>query len=258
MTLHCWESPPPALTLSHDAVHVWRAPLDAPASRVRALKPLLSTDERQRAARYGFARDRRRFVVARATLRLLLGRYLNLAPVRVRLSYGAHGKPALDASQRETDLRFNVTHSEDLALYAFARGRDVGVDLEWVRPLADAQPIAEAFFSARERAALLELAPHQRQQAFYACWTRKEAYLKARGDGLAVPLDQFDVSLAPDEPARLLGVQGDRRERTRWSLRELTPAAGTVAALAVRVPAASGRRWALQCWQWPCQQTIPC
>jgi 4'-phosphopantetheinyl transferase len=216
------------------------------------MERLLSADEAQRAARYGFARDRRRFVVARATLRILLGRYLNLEPGRVRFCYGTHGKPALDALQCEGDLRFSLAHSEDLALYAIASGREVGVDLEWVRPLADLRQIAETFFSARERAALFELEPAHRPEAFYACWTRKEAYLKARGEGLALPLDQFDVSLAPGEPARLLGVRGDPRERQRWSLHALAPAAGCVAALAVE-----GHRWKLGRWQCPVQNIIP-
>lgn len=243
------------LALSHDQVHIWRAALDVPASHLHDLGRLLCEDEVCRASRFRFERDRRRFVAARGTLRILLGRYLALDPAEVRFQYGAYGKPSLAAHTSAVDLRFNVTHSEDLALYAFACGREVGVDLERIRPVPEMEQIAEGFFSARERAALKSLEPGQRLDAFYACWTRKEAYIKARGEGLALPLDRFDVSLAPGEPARLLDVRRlnshrrqttDRRELERWSLHALAPAPGYAAALAIE-----GACSALDCRQVP-------
>jgi 4'-phosphopantetheinyl transferase len=163
-------------------------------------------------------------------LRRLLGGFLGLEPERVELRYGPHGKPCVEG------LRFNLAHSHELALYAFSRGRELGVDLERIRPLRDAAAIAERYFSAEENAVLRSLPEIQRHEAFFRCWTRKEAYLKALGDGLARPLDSFDVTLAPGEPARLLRVQGAPDEAARWSLLHLDPAPGFVGALAAEGP----------------------
>jgi 4'-phosphopantetheinyl transferase len=220
--------------------------LELPAASLRDLYLLLSGDETRRANRFHFGRDRRRYVAGRATLRVLLGRYLDRDPASLRFRYGAHGKPALGSLPGEPDVRFNLAHSEDLALLAFARGREVGVDLERMRPLPVVERIAETAFSCQERAKLKRLAPEQRQAAFYAGWTRKEAYVKARGEGLGLPLGQFDVSLAPGEPAKLIEVRGAPREAGRWTLMALDVAPGYAAALAVE-----GACDAPRCWQIP-------
>jgi 4'-phosphopantetheinyl transferase len=225
------------LTLAPDEVHVWRASLDLPASRVCALGDVLVADERARAARFHFERDRTHWTVARARLRLLLARYLGGPPDRFRFALGAHGKPAL-ARPEGGDLRFNVSHSQDLALYAVTRGREVGVDLEGLRPDFATDEIAERFFSPAERRALRAVAPELRCDAFFACWTRKEAYIKARGLGLAIPLDAFDVSLAPDEPAALLATRDEPGDSVRWSLAALSPGPGFAGALV-----AEGHEW---------------
>jgi len=221
------------IPLSVGDVHIWRGWLDQPAERVRQLEQTLSTDERERASRFRFETDRTRFVVGRGTLRSILGHYLGIEADRVRLRYGRNGKPYLDEGPDRASIQFNLAHSHQLAVLIFARMRQVGIDLEYVRPVPRLQKIAASFFSAYENAVLSSLPPGQQEEAFYLCWTCKEAYLKATGLGLEQPLDQFDVALAPGEPARLLRVEDRPEETRRWSLRWLEPAPGYLAALAV-------------------------
>lgn len=239
-----WSPPPAELVLSSDDVHVWCASLDQSASSLRRLAQTLSADEQVRAGRFYFERDRKHFIAGRGLLRTILGRYLRIEAERLQFCYGPRGKPTL-AETYGGMLRFNVSHSHGVALYAVTLGREVGVDIERVRSLADADQIAERFFSARENAVFCALAPGQKDEAFFNCWTRKEAYIKATGDGLARPLDEFDVSFVPGEPASLLYVEGDPQETIRWSLRALTPALDYAAALVVE-----GGGWRLTCWQW--------
>jgi medium-chain acyl-[acyl-carrier-protein] hydrolase len=233
-----WEpaaGPPP---LGAGDVHVWRVPLDQPEESRTVLRRLLSADEEDRARRFHFPRDRDRFTVCRGALRALLGRYLAHDPARLRFAYGTHGKPAPAAG----GLRFNVTHADGLALLAITGGREVGVDLERVRPGMATEEIAARYFSAREVAALRSVPPNLRTEAFFNCWTRKEAYLKATGDGLMRALDRFDVTLSPGEPAALLANRDEPAEARRWSLRELSPGPGFVGAVAVE-----GQSWKLWC-----------
>jgi 4'-phosphopantetheinyl transferase len=195
---------------------------------------LLGEEERARAARFVVERERARFIVARATLRRLLGERLGVSPRAVRLARAPHGKPALAGPSGASGLRFNVSHSEDVALFAFARGREIGVDVEAVRSIEDADSIAGRFFSPSEREAFFSLAAAERQLAFFRCWTRKEAFVKAIGDGLAHPLHAFDVSLAPREPARLLRVGNRRGDEAGWTLHAFDPAPGFVGACVVQ------------------------
>lgn len=243
---YSWLPPPAHLTLSSNDVHVWRATLDQPAGRVRQLAQTLSEEERMRAEHFHFEQDRKRFIVGHGVLRTIIGLYLGTEPSLLQFCYGPHGKPYLAERFSEGTLRFNLAHSHELALYAFTRGREIGVDLEYIRYMPDVEQIAASFFSARENAVLHALPTSQKQEAFFNCWTRKEAYIKAIGNGLAQPLDKFDVSLAPGEPARLLSVEGDTEEASRWSLKALTPAPGYVAALAVE-----GHNWRLTYWHFP-------
>jgi 4'-phosphopantetheinyl transferase len=224
---------------------VWRARLDLAASCVERLRGTLSADELQRAARFHFARDRRRFTVARGVLRDILGRYLRVPPSELEFRYSAYGKPALADVADAPWLRFNVSHSHEVALFAVTCGREVGVDIEYLGREIRGEEIAERFFSARERADLSALPAEVKHEAFFNCWTRKEAYIKAHGEGLSLPLDQFDVSLAPGEPAALLATRSDPREALRWSLQALTPGPDYVAALAVE-----GQGWHFTCRQW--------
>jgi 4'-phosphopantetheinyl transferase len=232
------------LALNLDEVHVWRAPLDAAENVLEGLERLLSPDERERAKRFIFQKHRRRFIVARAVLRELLGRYLNQEPDRMRFVYGPEGKPAL-AETGSGSVRFNLSHSEALALYAFVRGREVGIDLEWINPRVAFEELAERFFTPVEASALRALPERAREAAFFACWTRKEAYMKAVGKGLSLPTQDFEVTLAPGEPAELISTRHDPEQAMRWSLLELDAGPGFAAALAVE-----GGGWSLKCWQW--------
>ncbi|HWQ32050.1 MAG TPA: 4'-phosphopantetheinyl transferase superfamily protein [Blastocatellia bacterium] len=241
-----WAAPPARLTLAQDEVHVWRASLALPAWQLRHLWQILSPEERSRAERFRFAQHRDNHIAARGLLRLILSRYLSLDPAQLRFSYGAWGKPALTAETDGDRLRFNLSHSGELALYAIAEGREVGVDLELMRADFTEAAVAQRTFSPREFAALSALPASEWTRGFFNCWTRKEAYIKARGEGLSLPLDQFDVSLAPAEPARLLRVLSDERETRRWQLKELFPGPAYAGALA-----AEGSDWQLRCWQWP-------
>jgi 4'-phosphopantetheinyl transferase len=211
-------------------VHVMRASLEAPPERVAALRALLSDDERARADRFHFDRHRRRFVVARATLRQLLAGYTGRRPQELVFAYGALGKPALAGGG---DLYFNVSHSDELAIYAVTRGHEVGVDVERLRDLPGAERIAARFFSVPEREELSALPPAARVAGFFTCWTRKEAYVKARGDGLAHPLHAFAVSAAPGSPAWLRSTSAEAADVARFSLAALPVGEGFVGAVAV-------------------------
>lgn len=234
-----WDPPPDDLGLPPDEVHVWRAALDLPDPLAEALGRLLSADERERAERFHFARDRRRFSAGRGLLRDILSRYLNAAPQELRFHYNAHGKPSLYGS----DLRFNLSHSGGLALFAVTVGGEVGVDVERIRPEVMQEGLARRYFSPREVTALEALPPEQQPPGFFNCWTRKEAYIKARGEGLSLPLDSFDVSLEPGKPARLLYVKDAPGEAERWSLWDLEVGAGFAAALALNSTGKTLRRW---------------
>ncbi|HJR05677.1 MAG TPA: 4'-phosphopantetheinyl transferase superfamily protein [Pyrinomonadaceae bacterium] len=231
---HLWLYAEECILPEREEVHVWRADLNQGASIVRALYEVLQADERLRADRFHFQQHRERFVVARGALRQILGSYLGSAPEQIRFAYNQYGKPALAADAVGDDLlSFNVSHSEGIALYAIARGRRVGLDIEHLREDFDALTLAERFFSPSEVATLSELPAEQQTVAFFNCWTRKEAYIKALGEGLSHPLDRFSVSLAPGERAALLSTNDNPQEASRWSLVELSPGDGYVAALAV-------------------------
>lgn len=240
-----WSPPPQELALSSDDVHVWCASLEQPASRVEQLRQILSAEELSRADRFYFEQHKKRFIVGRGLLRTILGRYLGIEPSRVQFSYGAHGKPALEAIPGESTLQFNLSHSQDIALYGVTCDRLIGVDIEYIRPMSDAEQIVERFFAATENAVFRALPTTQKQEAFFNCWTRKEAYLKACGDGLARSLNHIEVSFIPGEPARLLSIEGSPSSATSWCLRDLAPASGYVAAIAVE-----GHDWQMNCWQW--------
>jgi 4'-phosphopantetheinyl transferase len=237
---------PTHLALSPEDVHVWRVALDQPAIRVERLAVLLSTDESQRAARFYRARDRQRFIVGRGLLRVILGYYLDVPPGQIQFCYGIRGKPALSNTDGSSVLQFNVSHSHNLAVYAIARDRELGIDLEHLRLVNEADRIVRSFFTQSEQAIWATLPADQKQAAFFNAWTRKEAYLKAIGDGLALPTSQVEVTLAPDQPAQLLSVRGDAAEASHWSMRSFHPAPGYTAALVV-----AGQNWHLTCWQPP-------
>lgn len=229
---------PPRATASfaNDEIEVVVTRLDVGREAVLASATLLSDAERQRASRFAFDRDRRRFTVARALLRQLLAARLGVRPESVELVYGAHGKPALARRCADSDLRFNVSHCDDVAVYAFSRGREIGIDVEAIRVIRDADDIAGRFFSRRENEAYLALDPRDKPLGFFNCWTRKEAFIKALGDGLYHPLDAFDVSLAPGEPAKILRVDSTPGDDCGWRTESFSPASGFVAAVVTETP----------------------
>ena len=242
---HLWVAAPKALSLTYDQIHVWRAHLGPMRADVQALERVLTPDEVDRAERYRFPEDRERYIITRNVLRAILGRYLHQAPADIRFRYGPNGKPAVNARTGENGIHFNLSHSHNLALYAIACNRQVGIDVEYIRPIPEVRDIVERFFSEQEKAEFGAFAPDEQLGAFFGWWTRKEAYAKARGPGLALALDRIEVSLAPDEAAELPNVVGHGGGGTRWSLCDLAPSNDYAAALAVE-----GQGWDLSCWQW--------
>jgi 4'-phosphopantetheinyl transferase len=213
-----WSSAPKSLSLLSGEVHVWRARLEQPQEMQDEFLHTLDLDERARARRFHFEKHRRRFILGRGFLRLLLGRYLKIAPEEVRFAYGPYGKPSLANEHEARGLRFNASHSHELAVYAFVQEREIGVDVEYVKSQFAGEDIARHFFSAYEIEKLMALPADERSAAFFRCWTRKEAYIKALGSGLSHPLDQFDVTLTAHEPAALLRDAQDAEAIARWSM----------------------------------------
>jgi 4'-phosphopantetheinyl transferase len=233
--------------LAFDDVHTWCANLDAPPDTSARLYATLTSDERLRSARFRFERDRRRFVVAHGVLRDILARYLQTGPGRIRYVHNAFGKPDLGPEFGDR-LKFNLSHSGDLALIAVALAANVGVDLEYIQPQSEYADIARCFFSAAEVDCLSALPSDRYAEAFVSCWTKKEAYLKACGEGLATPLNSFSVPVTADPAQTSVDVSvasNDILPAKRWSLYALRPAPGYAGALAIE-----GNGWRLRQWQW--------
>lgn len=218
--------------VQENEVHLWRAALDHPASRLRSFWQLLTNDERARAGRFLLQRDCDRFIAARGLLRITLARYLGQDPGILRFRYGQYGKPTVVQEIRD-HLHFNVAHSHGLALFAVAWDREIGVDLEQIDASLASEEVADRFFSPREADTLRAVPPHAWPDAFFACWTRKEAYVKARGGGLSISLKDFAVSLPPEEPAIVWSSDSESRETGRWTLKAVNVGALWAAALAV-------------------------
>ena len=237
--------PPHNLMLPSNEVHIWYAVLDQPVSQFYGFIQTLSTDERIRAKRFYFERDRKRFIAGRGILRTLLGLYLDAEPNCIQFCYGKNGKPSLADASAPGRIQFNLSHSEGLAVYAFTRDREIGVDIEHIHNIPEMEQIAEQFFSARENAVFRALPPSKKKEGFFNCWTRKEAFIKAIGGGLSIPLNKVDVALAPGKPARLLRIEGDSQAASRWTIQELQTPSGFAAAFTVE-----GRNWRLRSCRW--------
>jgi 4'-phosphopantetheinyl transferase len=220
-------------SLQEREVHVWSARLDLAPAAIERLGRLLNPEESARASRFHFDRDRNAFTVARGVLRTLLGRYLRERPERIRFVYGTHGKPALAAEQPPDGVRFNLSHSDAVAIFAFARSVEVGIDVERIREQPDLDDLANRFFSKEEASALRRLPPSVREAAFFFCWTAKEAYIKGIGEGLSMPLDRFAVSLDPPEGPIRLRIMDAGAAPSVWRLHRFEPSPGYVAAVAV-------------------------
>lgn len=217
--------------LNKNEVQIWFLGLNGHDASLPDLQNLLSSEERERAARFRFEKHRDQFVLTRGALRLLLASHLAASPRQISFRYSSHGKPCLTAPANGPELDFNVSHTEGMAILGFTRGRRIGVDIEQLRRDFRVEEIAERFFSLAERAALREIPAERIHETFFRIWTRKEAYIKARGEGLSHPLHQFDVSL--DDTARLLATRPDASQTQSWQLENLEIAPGYAAAAAV-------------------------
>jgi 4'-phosphopantetheinyl transferase len=215
--------------LRQRVIHVWTRSLDAEDAAIRQGYDLLSSEERGRAERFRVDRPRNDFILTRSALRLLLAQYATTTPERLQFKVTKYGKPGLEGV---SDLRFNVSHTEGMALLAFTRGREIGVDVERIRPEPDARRLSERFFSVSEREALRPLRSEELQAAFFRCWSRKEAYIKARGEGLSLPLAQFDVAVEADARRILQATRPDARLAEDWCVCNLAIASEYAAAVA--------------------------
>jgi 4'-phosphopantetheinyl transferase len=231
--------------LGQDEVHVRIASLERPQSEMKYFEKILAEDEINRANRFHFKKDRERFVAGRGILRMILSSYVSAPPGEIIFTYGSRGKPGLQPQLGLPGIEFNLAHSSGMAIYAITEDRPVGVDIESFQPDFPVEEVARNFFSSAELAALQDLPKVLRMEAFFKCWTRKEAFIKALGDGLSCPLSDFDVSLTPGEPARLLNVRWGSDE-AHWSMEDIESLAGYAAAIVF-----SGPQCRMHVSQWP-------
>lgn len=240
-----WYPGHPFPSLDLDAVHVWRFSLVPAQDVLQRLKQILSEDEILRANRFYFPHHRDHFIAAHGCLRDILARYIKLPPQALKFQVSSFGKPCLIAEQGGHELTFNLSHSHELGLVAVTRREAIGIDIEYIRnELADEQ-VAKRFFSKQEVSRLLLLPAEKQKEAFFFCWTRKEAFIKAVGQGLSMPLDQFDVTLTPGEPAQLLATRPDPAQALQWKIYHCTPAEGYAGAVVV-----AGQDVQINYWQW--------
>ena len=221
--------------LKRNEVHIWMIDLDQEHQQVDRLAKCLSEAEGRRASRFHFERHRRRYIVSQGGMRHILGTYLDTEPGRLHFEQGDHGKPYLSGPLADSGIQFNLTHSHEIAILALTQRMEIGVDVEYIREKEDADSLAARYFSPEEQKAYFSLPGDQRNQAFYNCWTRKEAFIKAIGEGLSYPLDRFDVNLVPGQPARLLKIENDPVEASHWTLEAFQPDEGYAAAVALRM-----------------------
>ncbi len=247
-----WTTPAAHPELAAQQVHIWRSNLEVSAATLATLQQLLSSDERERARRFVFAHDRRRFIVARGVLRRLLAGYTASAAADLVFRYAPEGKPFLAQPDETATLTFNLAHSAEWAVYGFTRQGRIGIDIEAHRALKDLRQLAASIFSAQELAALDAVPVPQQPATFYAGWTRKEAFVKALGTGLSFPLHDVTVSLPPDEPARILYVRDDPTAPQRWHLLTFVPAPNVAGAVVMEGPPLAAAYW-----HFPSEQTEP-
>jgi len=246
-----WEAPPSQNRLPKDHVFVWRVNIGLSQAELQWLEALLSVEEAAHVSRFHRQEDRRRAIVSRGVLRILLAHELNDEPDRIKLFYGAQGKPELDA-RAARGLQFNVSHSHEEILIALASERAVGVDIEHIRPAIHDLEISQQNFTATESRALLAFPPAERSAGFFAYWTCKEAFIKAKGGGLSLPLDEFEVTIDfahQEVPLRILPSDAPTE---LWSVRRLRAPYGYAAAVA-----AAGSGWELRCWEWSFTNEFP-
>ena len=240
-----WQQPAPVSMPSQSEIHVWLIPLARSFAEVAMAEKNLSGAERERAARFHFHQDKRRFVIRRAVLRQILAACLETGSESISLDSVPNGKPLIRGQENPGGLRFNSSHSGDLALIGLARGFEVGIDVEQHRPLPDAEDLAKTFFSEVETAELAALPPPLKTAGFFDCWTRKEAFVKATGWGLSYPLNRFSVSLARDQPATLLSVIDEPEAVKKWTMVSLDLPPRYSAAVVF-----AGKKMPVKCFEW--------
>ncbi len=239
-----WSTAPDALTLRKSEIHVWCCSLSQSQYIINSLTETLSEDEVKRAGRFHFENGRLNFIVARGVMRMIIARYLQSDPKDIRFRYGRQGNPAL-AEEMDSTLCFNVSHSRNIVLYAFAYNSKIGVDIEHISSDRTFQGIAERFFSRGEVSAIYSLPENKQRDAFFKLWTCKEAYLKAIGTGLSFGLDKVEIDITSGTDVVLASINGDTDEAAAWTVQTLNVASGYAAALVVD---RHGRD--IKCWQW--------
>ena len=238
VTIEEWTPPAGKPDLSEGCAHLWRASLEQPTATIHDLAEWLSEDELERAARFRHDRHRNRFIVGRAMLRDVLAHYGDCTAGQIAFTYLAHGKPVLAEGVNAPKLEFNLSHSGDVAICAVAKTIPLGVDVERIRSLRDMQGLADRFFSSTEAQQIRAARDEEQLANFFRCWTRKEAYVKATGQGIACRLDSFAVSVGPDDPARLVHIDQDAAAAANWSMVSIVPTDGYIGALATETPIA--------------------
>ena len=244
MKIVTWQQPPPELKLINDQVHIWQASFEFTADRIHSFKAWLSKEEMERANRFLFQKDHDLFIVSHGILRAILGRYLKTSPQRIVFAFNRYGKPFL-AAPEGVPLHFNLSHSHQQGLYAFSRNLEVGIDLEFIKPKPHAAQIIARFFSETEKREFQNLPSRLKTNAFFKGWTEKEAYLKAHGSGLSIPLHKFSVTLNPHKPAMLLQIDPDIIDGKPWLLKEIPLGENYAAAVAV-----AGGKVDFSYWTW--------
>lgn len=244
MEVDCaWPLPPTDISLSGDMVHVWCACLNQFDNYVEQIALTLSPDEMKRAERFRLPQHRNQFITAHGLLRKLLADYTNIDAGGISFSYGRNGKPFLSKQNRGKKIRFNLSHSNGYALFAFACDREIGVDIEYIKALTEMEGVAVQVFSTKETAVLRSFPESEKKEAFFIFWTRKEAYIKAIGEGLSSALEKIDISSHPINAPVLVDERGNLKYKNYWYIQDLMPVPGFAAALAVEGGQVKHRYW---------------
>lgn len=226
-----WKNPPETLELLDSKIDVWSVNINNYTNKLFDYWELLSSSEKEKADRFRFEKDKNCYVIARGLLRILLSRYLNIKSQKINFRYAEKGKPYLE---HPSNIKFNLSHSKNCIVLAFTKNIELGIDVEYAKNNLEILQVAESFFSKQEIKALKSIQSIYRLSAFYNCWTRKEAFIKATGDGLSFPLNQFTVSLESSESAELVETRWDNKEKDLWSLETFTPQKDYIGAVASR------------------------
>ena len=241
-----WQRSIPGGLIHPNEVQVWRAFLDLSEPPKESLLGTLSADELSRASRFRFEKDQRRFIAARGILRQILGAYLQKPPHTLQFQYSNNGKPILASTSGDDSLQFNLSHSDDVVLYAFTRNRNLGIDLERIQADVEVEQIANSFFAEAELNAIAQVSESKRNELFFQYWTRKEALIKATGEGLSFPIETLDVSRVDGRVLSPILLPSDHGERPRWYVQDLLPGPGYTAAIVVE-----GGECSFSCLEYP-------